>query len=105
MNKNHFDFIHSRILGHSIKNWENYLAQIYRHLKPGGYVEIIEHLMDVYSDDGCYPQDCALREYMSKLNLSLERMGVPNIAPLVKDLAIRAGFVDVKVRDYSDTFP
>ncbi|CUS10320.1 unnamed protein product [Tuber aestivum] len=93
---NHFDFIHSRLLGQSIKNWERFLEQIFHHLKPGGYIELIEHLMDVRSDDGSYPPGCALRVYMHNLNLSLEQMGVPNIATRLKEFVIKAGFVEVR---------
>ena len=80
-----------------MKNWTRYLEQIFHHLKPGGYVELIEHLMDVRSDDGSYPERCAMRQYMRYLNLALAQMGVPCVAARLKGLAIDAGFVEVRV--------
>ncbi|KAF1986211.1 S-adenosyl-L-methionine-dependent methyltransferase [Aulographum hederae CBS 113979] len=47
----HFDFIHVREMFGSIPDWDYFLEQAYRHTKPGGYVEIVEHSVEPVSDD------------------------------------------------------
>jgi len=54
--------------------------------------------MDVRCDDGSYPANCPMRQYMHHLNLALAQMGVPCVAARLKELAMRAGFVEVRVR-------
>jgi len=81
-----------------MKDWERYLQQMFNHLKPGGYVELVEHLMDVCCDDGSYPAGCAMSQYMRHLNLALQQMGVPCVASRLRGLLINAGFVEVRVR-------
>ncbi|EAT87924.2 hypothetical protein SNOG_04164 [Parastagonospora nodorum SN15] len=42
---NHFDFIHIRELFGCIPDWDFFFQQAYKHTKPGGWVEIVEHSM------------------------------------------------------------
>ncbi|KAG1194817.1 hypothetical protein G6F70_008715 [Rhizopus microsporus] len=46
---NTFDYIHQRlvILGLTEKDWQNNLKELYRILKPGGYLELAEPVMDM----------------------------------------------------------
>jgi len=48
---NHFDFIHIRELFGCIPNWDFFFQQAYKHTKPGGWVEIVEHSVQPVSDD------------------------------------------------------
>src|SRR2546421_9040809 len=47
----YFDFIHARGLGGGITDWPRLYGQVYQNLKPGGWVEILEHEMRLRSDD------------------------------------------------------
>ncbi|KAF8245526.1 S-adenosyl-L-methionine-dependent methyltransferase [Wilcoxina mikolae CBS 423.85] len=49
--ENSFDFIQSRNLAQAIENWPKLMSQIYRCTKPGGYCEIAELGLTLYSDD------------------------------------------------------
>ncbi len=49
--KNHFDFIHIRELFGCVVNWDTFFTETYETLRPGGYVEILEHSVCPVSDD------------------------------------------------------
>jgi SAM-dependent methyltransferase len=42
INQNSFDFIHFRAVAQGITKWPQVLAEAYRCLKPGGYIELSE---------------------------------------------------------------
>lgn len=46
-----FDFIHVREMFGSIPDWDEFFQQCWRCLKPGGYVEVVEHSVEPVSDD------------------------------------------------------
>ncbi|KAJ5081276.1 S-adenosyl-L-methionine-dependent methyltransferase [Penicillium alfredii] len=46
-----FDFIHVRELFGSIPDWDEFFQQCLRALKPGGYIEVVEHSVDPVADD------------------------------------------------------
>jgi SAM-dependent methyltransferase len=48
----HFDFVHVRELFGSVPDWDRFFAQALHTLKPGGYMEVIEHSVTPISDDG-----------------------------------------------------
>lgn len=48
---NHFDFIHARELFGCVRDWDTLLAEAFKHMKPGGYIEILEHSVVPISDD------------------------------------------------------
>lgn len=73
------------------------LTDSHRHLKPGGFVEIIEHAGNVSCDDGSYPENCALRDYMRNLGRALEIMGLASMPRDGRQYIEKAGFVDIKV--------
>lgn len=50
--ENHFDFIHIRELFGCVLDWDDFFAQAFRHTKPGGYLEVMEHSVWPVSDDG-----------------------------------------------------
>ncbi|TGZ77453.1 S-adenosyl-L-methionine-dependent methyltransferase [Ascodesmis nigricans] len=98
-----FDFIHSRHLATSIRDWPSYLTQIFTHLTPGGFVEISEHNLDtLHSDDATLPPTSPLLTYMSCLRSGLLAAGVnPDLQGAdYKRMLEEAGFVDVQLRAY-----
>ncbi|KAM5443225.1 hypothetical protein MferCBS31731_001542 [Microsporum ferrugineum] len=50
--QNHFDFIHIREMFGCIPDWDEFFQQCYQCLKPGAYIEIVEHSVEPTSDDG-----------------------------------------------------
>lgn len=54
---NQFDFIHVRELFGCIPDWDEFFQQCWRCLKPGGYIEVVEHSVEPISDDGTVGPD------------------------------------------------
>lgn len=52
-----FDFIHVRELFGSIPDWDEFFRQCYRALKPGGYIEVVEHSVSPVVDDATMDPD------------------------------------------------
>ncbi|KAI5777239.1 S-adenosyl-L-methionine-dependent methyltransferase [Geopyxis carbonaria] len=100
--KDSFDFIHSRCLAQSIRNWPRYLRQMFEHTKPGtGYVQIVETPSQLHSDDNSLPADSILLKYLNSFNSACEKAGLRVLltdsdADIVADLKA-AGFVDIHV--------
>jgi SAM-dependent methyltransferase len=60
---NHFDFLHMRLLTGSINDWPAVYNEIFRVLKPGGWVEHTEYDCAVVSDDNSQPADAAFARW------------------------------------------
>ncbi|KAJ3544314.1 hypothetical protein NM208_g3117 [Fusarium decemcellulare] len=60
---NSVDFIHSRYLYGSLKDWSVYFQQAFKTCKEGGWVESHEASATMQSDDGSVPEDSAMREW------------------------------------------
>ncbi|KAH8794129.1 methyltransferase-like protein [Hyaloscypha finlandica] len=56
----HFDLIHIRSLFGSIQDWPALYEQVYKHLKPGGYIEQVEISINIRSDNGTVGPDSPL---------------------------------------------
>ncbi|KAK2871771.1 hypothetical protein FQN49_002853 [Arthroderma sp. PD_2] len=50
--QNHFDFIHVREMFGCIPDWDEFFQQCFQCMKPGAYIEIVEHSVEPTSDDG-----------------------------------------------------
>ncbi|CCX07700.1 Similar to Phosphoethanolamine N-methyltransferase 3; acc. no. Q9C6B9 [Pyronema omphalodes CBS 100304] len=101
---NHFDFIHTRHLSQSIRDWPAYISRLYDHLRPGGWIEIAEHGLRCYSDDGSFPLDSPLALYTEKLCEFGRREGFlvsSNPGNKLKEMVIQAGFTDVRHVPYN----
>ncbi|KAI5799824.1 S-adenosyl-L-methionine-dependent methyltransferase [Geopyxis carbonaria] len=95
---NYFNLIHSRNLAQSIRDWPNYLRQIYNHLEPGGYAQILELHVESLSDDGHHGE--LLKEFFDRLEKALKILGLGNLGPQLDGMIRDAGFVDVEQRIY-----
>jgi hypothetical protein len=71
----------------------------FRHLRPGGYLELVEvEVMDLFSDDGTYHDQTALWRYYSLLNESSRRAGrLITMDKHFHELLPAAGFDNIKV--------
>ncbi|EWG54335.1 hypothetical protein FVEG_12577 [Fusarium verticillioides 7600] len=91
-----FDYIHSRMMVFSIKNWKHYIRKIFNNLKPGGYVEIQETGGIVLSDDGTLTPDHALSKWCNLLGEAFTKLGSTSIEfDEIKAIMQEVGFVDV----------
>lgn len=98
-----FDFIHSRMLQTSIKDWDNYASQILKALNPGGRVELCEHILKtVHCDDGTGDESSALIKYMEVFREAMKKLGAhPDLqGEDLGEVLKKAGFVDVEVKTY-----
>ncbi|KAL7314057.1 hypothetical protein PS15m_007713 [Mucor circinelloides] len=93
---NTFDYVHQRLLllGLTNDDWENALKELYRVLKPGGYIELAEP--DLQDLENMGPILKKLQYTMSDM---LKSRNMPNkVACELEDRLIRAGFVNTKLK-------
>jgi SAM-dependent methyltransferase len=92
-----FDYIHGRVMGGSIGDWDRFLYQIKDHLKPDGWVEFQEYETTVRSEDGTHERAKTLIEWAEKLEAASITYGKKLlIAPSLRQNLLDAGFVDVR---------
>ncbi|PKS05036.1 hypothetical protein jhhlp_008402, partial [Lomentospora prolificans] len=75
--ENHFDFIHIRHILYSIKDRRALIERAFKHLKPGGYLEIQELHYDPRADDASLTEDTTyrLRDFLYHLSQGLRVLG------------------------------
>ncbi|KAK1251708.1 hypothetical protein MKX07_007187 [Trichoderma sp. CBMAI-0711] len=71
------DFIFSRDLILSIRNFPRLIDQAYRHLKPGGWIEFQCHTGLLQCDDGTLRDDSTFRHWANLTKTACERYGTP----------------------------
>jgi hypothetical protein len=94
--ENSFDFIHSRDLMMSIKDWPRLAKQAFQyslssqvkipansssHIKPGGYIELQCIHTGVRCDDGSSPPDSALQKFADIGMEFSAKLGFPGSDP------------------------
>ncbi|KAK0725572.1 S-adenosyl-L-methionine-dependent methyltransferase [Lasiosphaeris hirsuta] len=91
-----FDFIYFRMMAGSLKDWPRLFRQSFEHLRPGGYVEILDPVLPLLCDDGTLKEDSALLRWN---NLMLEASNIFGAtlgsAAHYKQQLADAGFVNV----------
>ncbi|RPA90327.1 S-adenosyl-L-methionine-dependent methyltransferase [Choiromyces venosus 120613-1] len=98
--KNSFDLVHSRHLMNSIRDWQTYIRQIYESVKPGGWVQILEHDSVICSDDNSIAPDSQLQLFMDLYNEASEKINRPTITHKLSKMLEEAGFIDVSQTIY-----
>ncbi|KAK4156297.1 Phosphoethanolamine N-methyltransferase [Chaetomidium leptoderma] len=92
---NPFDFIYMRMMTGSIRDWPKLIGQAYRHLHPGGYIELADAL-PLTCDDGTFSDDCPLAKWNRHLGEASGKLGASmTSAAEYKQQMIDAGFQDV----------
>lgn len=91
-----FDFIHGRAMCGSIAEWNGLFQQAFDNLRPGGWLEMQEFEMEVYSDDGTLERAEYIPNWLNMVNEASTRFGKSfNDASRLKPAMVDAGFADV----------
>ena len=85
---NYFDFIHCREIFGGTESYPNLIKKIYKHLKPGGYVEITEMPPRVQSKrQEALPADYPLSKHFKMLSKALKSVGLKSARNLTLNFA------------------
>ncbi|KAK4120503.1 S-adenosyl-L-methionine-dependent methyltransferase [Parathielavia appendiculata] len=98
---NPFDFIYTRFMTGSLKNWPKFFDQAYKHLQPGGWIEICDIVSPIACDDGSMTDETPLLKWSKLLLEASENLGASLSSPQhYKQQMIDAGFQNVVQVDY-----
>ncbi|CEJ88117.1 hypothetical protein VHEMI04615 [[Torrubiella] hemipterigena] len=94
----YFSFVHSQMVaeGISANRWENYVRDIYRVLKPGGWCQLSELYLNAQSDNGTLAADSALSRWSAGYLRGSQLQKDPRIATKLGNLLKVAGFAEIK---------
>lgn len=91
-----FDFIHARGIEGSVKDFRRLFSQAHRNLVPGGWFEVMEPTVDIFSDDDSVSKAPNLSEWRDRLIEASGKFGKQmGSAKNYKQWMIEAGFKDV----------
>ncbi|KAF2400019.1 S-adenosyl-L-methionine-dependent methyltransferase [Trichodelitschia bisporula] len=91
-----YDYIHTRVLLGSFKDFRALINRSFRYLEPGGWMESQELYPTVYCDDGTMPEDHPFLEWSRNLDEAAMSCRVPiRTGNKMKRWYEQAGFVDV----------
>ncbi|KAF8464915.1 S-adenosyl-L-methionine-dependent methyltransferase [Kalaharituber pfeilii] len=95
-----FDFIHIRNLAQAFTDWDKVMAQVWRCIKPGGWVELAELGCECLCDDGSMHPE--INRYFSKLAEACAKLGrpFPTGPESLTDRLNKAGFRKVASETY-----
>ncbi|KAI9054703.1 hypothetical protein LZ554_001855 [Drepanopeziza brunnea f. sp. 'monogermtubi'] len=101
LEKNSYDFIHSRDLLLSIRDWPKLVTQCFDHIKPGGYLELQCIYPRLKCDDGSTPTDSGLWQFSDHALEASTRIGAPlDACTRYAEYMAVAGFTEVIERHY-----
>ncbi|TEA17859.1 Secondary metabolism regulator LAE1 [Colletotrichum sidae] len=93
-----FDYIHSRMMNGCIADWDVYAKKCFDNLSPGGWLEINEIALMPKSDDGTLKEDAMIFKTAQLVREASVKFGrVAGDMEDIKDIFVRAGFVDVQL--------
>jgi len=97
----HFDFVHVRELFGCVPDWDFFLRQAYEHMRPGGWIKIVEQGVYPRCDDGSMPNDHFYHTWGQTVIALGEKFGKSfAIWDEARERLERAGFVDVVEVEY-----
>ncbi|KAK1676121.1 methyltransferase domain-containing protein [Colletotrichum godetiae] len=96
-----FDYIHSRMMKGSIRDWKRFLQSSFDNLTPGGYLELNDIDFFPISDDDTIPKDSHLMRAFNLCFEALAKMGSPfeefsRFETMLADI----GFEDINVQRF-----
>jgi len=97
---NNFDLVHSQMMasGIHVNRWTQYLRDILRVIRPGGWCQMVEIYFMAQSDNGTLTENHALRQWSTRYFESLD--GLKDLrAPLrLPNMMRAAGFTEIEHR-------
>jgi hypothetical protein len=94
-----FDFIHSRYLAGSIKNWPKLMSQAFKFTKPGGWVEFRDFDVKFYTTNGEFTPGCPLDRWADELVEGIKKFELePEPGPKLEGWVRDAGFENIHHR-------
>lgn len=95
--KQPFDYIHGRAMGGVIGDWKKFHAESFKHLKPGGWLEIQDYEGSFSCDDGTLSADSWMVQWTSEMRKGSTIFGKTYDAiVLQRQYMIDAGFVNIR---------
>ncbi|KAL2159869.1 hypothetical protein VTH06DRAFT_2002 [Thermothelomyces fergusii] len=97
---NYFDLVHSRMMAGGIhaNKWMNYLSDILRVLRPGGWCQMVEIYFNAQSDNGTLTSNHALQIWSQSYMHSIHPLKDPRAPLRLQNWMTQAGFVEVESR-------
>lgn len=98
-----FDLVHSSLNnGFGLRDWDSFLTESFRCLKPGGWMEAKEITFLPLSDDDSLPNDSAIVTWHEKLHegATISGANLRLASSDLKSLFEKAGFVNVTVYNF-----
>ncbi|KAK4211705.1 S-adenosyl-L-methionine-dependent methyltransferase, partial [Rhypophila decipiens] len=97
---NSFDLVHSRMMAGGIhaNRWTNYMADILRVLRPGGWCQMVEIYFNAQSDNGTLTANHALQVWSQRYMQSIQPYKDPRAPLRLQNWMTQAGFVEVESR-------
>ena len=71
-----FDYIHTRCVSSGITDWPGLLAQCFRHLRPGGWLELQEFHLPFACDDGSAGPETPAMQWSATLTAAIANAGM-----------------------------
>ncbi|KAI3539719.1 methyltransferase domain-containing protein [Colletotrichum filicis] len=104
-----FDYIHSRMMKGSIRDWRTFLQRCFNNLSPGGYLELNDIDFFPRSDDNSIPEGSKLMKAFELCFEALEVLGSPfEEFGRFETLLAELGFQDIQVHRFkwpTNTWP
>ncbi|KAG7049956.1 methyltransferase domain-containing protein [Colletotrichum scovillei] len=104
-----FDYIHSRMMKGSIRDWRTFLQRCFNNLSPGGYLELNDIDFFPHSDDNSIPEGSKLMKAFELCFEALEVLGSPfEEFGRFETLLAEVGFQDIQVHRFkwpTNTWP
>ncbi|RPA93094.1 S-adenosyl-L-methionine-dependent methyltransferase [Choiromyces venosus 120613-1] len=93
--KNSFDLARIRHITGAIKDWRRLILEASEFLKPGGYLEVAEYEMKLYSDDGMLRESHGIYRYYDPVDKAATSTGREfRIATHIEPFIRKAGLTD-----------
>lgn len=94
-----YDFIHIRMLSGAIKDWPKLLANAFKHLNPGGWIEVCEFEVWMSSNNDSMSQAPDIQQWQKGLNDAGAQIGRRmDVAANLEEWLRGANFADIVQR-------
>jgi len=98
--ENTFDLVHFRNMAGAFQNWEHVYRETYTHLKPGGWIEVLD-FDDHEAFLNIYGTSSLLAGALGEIGEAARKAGRPRGSGHLKtELLERIGFTDVHIEDF-----